>query len=52
VSEGQYFIQTPTTLPTGRSRYNCTLKASDGRYYWYSQMWMRKLANNTWWEEP
>ena len=52
VGEGQYLIQTPAMLPTGRSRYNCTLKASDGRFYWYSQMWMRKLANNTWWEEP
>jgi len=52
LGEGQYLIQTPAPLPTGRSRYNCTLKADDGRYYWYSQMWMRKLMNNSWWEEP
>lgn len=48
----QYLVVSRSALPTGRSRYNCTLRGDNGRYYWYSQMWMRQLANNTWWEEP
>lgn len=29
-------------IPIGRSRFTCTASAEDGRYYWFSWMWMRK----------
>lgn len=35
-------------LPTGRSRYNCTAPAGDGRFYWYSQLWIRQTADGAW----
>ena len=45
-------IATPVNeLPVGRSRYNCTLPRGN-RYYWFSQLWLRKRANNTWYPEP
>ncbi len=28
-------------MPEGRSRYNCTAPAGDGRHYWFSQLWLR-----------
>lgn len=31
-------------LPQGRSRYNCTLPDGDGRFYWYSQLWINGVA--------
>ena len=39
-------------LPPGRSRYNCTLRDKSGRYFWYSQSWIRKKPDNTWYPEP
>lgn len=40
-------------LPPGRSRYNCTAPSNDGgRFYWFSQMWIRKLPNGDWYDEP
>ncbi len=42
-------------LPVGRSRYNCTMPApvpdAKVRYYWYSQLWMRKKDDGSWWIE-
>ncbi len=38
----RFQIQAPIDLPTGRSRYNCTAPdKKSGRYYWYSQPWLR-----------
>ena len=39
-------------LPVGRSRYNCTLRDQSGRYFWYSQSWIRKKLDGTWYPEP
>ena len=39
-------------LPVGRSRYNCTLRDESGRYFWYSQSWIRKKSDGTWYPEP
>lgn len=39
-------------VPVGRSRYNCTLRDHSGRYFWYSQSWIRKKPDNTWYAEP
>lgn len=33
-------VRSPKPLPAGRSRYNCTAPAGDGRYYWFSQQWL------------
>jgi len=33
-------VQNPRPLPAGRSRYNCTAPAGDGRFYWFSQQWL------------
>lgn len=34
-----------TPVPRGRSRVNCTAPAGDGRFYWYSWMWIRQDSN-------
>lgn len=39
-------------VPVGRSRYNCTMPATDGRFYWFSQLWIRKRDDGTWYPEP
>lgn len=40
-------------LPVGRSRYNCTSASSEpGRFYWYSQFFIRKQADGNWYPEP
>lgn len=33
-------VMAKADLPAGRSRYNCTLPAPDGAFYWYSHMWL------------
>jgi peptidoglycan/xylan/chitin deacetylase (PgdA/CDA1 family) len=35
-------------IPVGRSRYNCTLPAKNGRYYWFTYPWIRLDKNNRW----
>lgn len=37
-------------IPVGRSRYNCTAFAGDGRYYWHSWVWMRR-TDSGWYPE-
>ena len=40
-------------VPIGRSRYNCTLPSElRGRFYWFSQLWIRKEDSGEWFEEP
>jgi len=37
----RFAVQAPTTLPRGRSRYNCTAPSSrPGRYFWFSHLWI------------
>ncbi len=38
-------------LPPGRSRYNCTAHAGGGRYYWHSQLFIRRLPDGSWVDE-
>jgi peptidoglycan/xylan/chitin deacetylase (PgdA/CDA1 family) len=52
ISDRQILTRSPTALPVGRSRYNCTIPTEDGRYYWYSQMWLRKNSDGSWPSEP
>ena len=49
-SSTEILIKPKQELPVGRSRYNCTLRYKD-RYFWYSQMWMRKNTDGTWYNE-
>lgn len=35
-------------LNLGRSRFNCTARAEDGRYYWYSQPWFVTDKQGQW----
>ncbi len=45
--------QAPKPLPVGRSRYNCTSATGEsGRFYWYSQFFIRKQNNGQWYPEP
>lgn len=40
-------------LPVGRSRINCTApSARANRFYWYSQFFMRRQADGSWYAEP
>ncbi|MBI5451778.1 MAG: polysaccharide deacetylase family protein [Gammaproteobacteria bacterium] len=41
-TQQQFIMQASRPLPAGRSRYNCTAPAGDGRYYWFSQPWLRR----------
>lgn len=55
LAEGEIneIIATPLEpVAVGRTRYNCTLPASNGRFYWFSQLWMRKQDDASWYPEP
>jgi poly-beta-1,6-N-acetyl-D-glucosamine N-deacetylase len=43
-------LRASADIPLGRSRYNCTAFAGDGRYYWYSWVWMRRTESG-WYPE-
>ena len=51
LGQDQFRVTTNEPVPVGRSRFNCTLRATDGRYYWFSQLWMRLAPFEAWWEE-
>ncbi|MCP4295264.1 MAG: polysaccharide deacetylase family protein [Proteobacteria bacterium] len=47
--KGNFEVQALSPLLLGRSRYNCTEKSQNaGRYYWFSQSWIRLGKNNRW----
>ncbi len=48
---GSVHIQANRALPSGRSRYNCTMFAGGNRYYWHSQLFVRRLNNGKWYAE-
>lgn len=35
-------LRSASDIPPGRSRYNCTAAAGEGRFHWYSWVWMRR----------
>lgn len=37
----RFRVEPSAQLPAGRSRYNCTLVAPGGGYYWYSHLWIK-----------
>lgn len=48
LSEIRLQVQAPKPLASGRSRYNCTLPAAQGGYYWYSIPWLTLDAAGDW----
>ncbi len=38
-------------VSVGRTRYNCTLPKGN-RFYWFSQLWIRKKDDGSWYYEP
>lgn len=45
-------VQARAPLAVGRNRYNCTAPTTDGAgYYWYSQPWIRRNADGSWYRE-
>ncbi|MEX1032799.1 MAG: polysaccharide deacetylase family protein [Cellvibrionaceae bacterium] len=52
VNGKQIIARAEKPLPVGRSRYNCTAMSDQaGRFYWYSQVFIRKKPNGEWYEE-
>jgi peptidoglycan/xylan/chitin deacetylase (PgdA/CDA1 family) len=46
-------VQALQPLPAGRSRYNCTAPSKkSGRFHWYSQSFIRKKVDGSWYSEP
>lgn len=41
-------VATERALTPGRAQYNCTARADDGRYYWYSQAWLITGEQGQW----
>ncbi|VUD59491.1 Poly-beta-1,6-N-acetyl-D-glucosamine N-deacetylase [Thalassocella blandensis] len=44
-------VRAKKPIPTARSRYNCTANAGNGRFYWHSQMFIRRLPDGSWYNE-
>jgi len=36
----RFSVQGEAPVPVGRSRYNCTAPDGQGRYFWFSQLWV------------
>ena len=51
-SAGEFTFAPQNSLPVGRSRYNCTAPSgAKGRFYWYSQPWIRPEMDGSWYDE-
>ena len=48
LDSGQLQFTPKESIPVGRSRYNCTAPHSTGRYYWFSQPWIRLGKDGQW----
>ena len=54
LNESHYIAKSTSSIPIGRSRYNCTMPTAvshkDGKvdFYWFSQLWIRKNIDGTW----
>ncbi|MBT6891523.1 MAG: polysaccharide deacetylase family protein [Gammaproteobacteria bacterium] len=51
-TSGTKVLARPTKeVSVGRTRYNCTLPKGN-RFYWFSQLWIRKQSDGSWYHEP
>ncbi|OOZ39117.1 hypothetical protein BOW53_12920 [Solemya pervernicosa gill symbiont] len=49
---GLLTVMAKSALPVGRSRYNCTVRHNKmNRYFWYSQNWIRRNSDGSWYRE-
>jgi biofilm PGA synthesis lipoprotein PgaB len=46
-----FIASNQTPLGVGRSRYNCTMPIAGGAFYWFSQLWIRKNPDGSWYPE-
>jgi hypothetical protein len=44
-------VEATADVPVGRSRYNCTAPAGEGRWHWYSHLWLRRHDDGRWYAE-
>ncbi|MFT4677511.1 MAG: biofilm PGA synthesis lipoprotein PgaB [Patiriisocius sp.] len=52
VSPGHFEAINLLPLPVGRSRYNCTMPTGRaGEFYWFSQLWILKNPDGSWYPE-
>lgn len=52
VSERKFIAVNKKPLPTGRSRYNCTMPIQNSaHYFWLSQLWIKKREDGRWYPE-
>ena len=51
-STASFAVRSKVDLTPGRSRYNCTMPDQQGRFFWYSQIWMMKEIDGSWYPEP
>ena len=52
VNSNTVTTQLKDNLPIGRSRINCTAPSQQrGRFYWYSQLFLRKKEDGSWYQE-
>ncbi len=50
--DSRLIAQSPKPLSVGRSRYNCTASSGQrGRFYWYSEMFIRRQESGVWYDE-
>lgn len=42
----QFVVQGEANLPVGRSRYNCTMPMGNGRFWWFTQLWIYGAAGS------
>ena len=50
VDDNAVSLTLQANIPVGRSRYTCTASAGDGRFYWFSWVWMRRTSDG-WYPE-
>lgn len=51
VQSSTILVKANKELKPGRSRYNCTADSGNGRYYWYSQLFIKRLQDGSWYQE-
>lgn len=51
VQSSTIVVKATRPLNVGRSRYNCTADSGNGRFYWYSQLFIKRNKDGTWYRE-
>ena len=51
----EFLVTASQPVAVGRSRFNCTMPVANGtadQFYWFSQLWIRKHDDGSWYAEP